>query len=229
MHCKEVEAVLEQEGLQSLSEAALEHMTDCSACQNLFSDLTEIVTVAGKLPAAVDPPDRVWISLHAQLEAEGIIKSPRAPEERPVWWQHLPELFGSRGLVAAVVGLLLVAALTVQLRRQPAGHVQSPVEQQASSPAADSLEPTSQILRQAEWDLSNMRQAGTSPSRQDSSSPAHDSLQTNLKAVDEFIVQCEQHLRQDPQDQLAREYLSRAYQQKAELLSALLDSGRSEN
>jgi hypothetical protein len=229
MHCKEVEAVLEQDGLQSLPEVALAHVVDCPACQNLLSDLTAIVAVARELPAEIAPPDRVWISLHARLEAEGIIKTPSVPDEGSAWWQRLPEFLGSRGLVAATVGLLLIAAVAVQMRRQPSAPTQTPVQQQASAPAADSLEQTSQTLSQAEIDLSNMRQAGTSPSRQNASSLTDDSLQKNLKAVDEFIVECEQHLRQDPHDQLAREYLSRAYQQKAELLSALLDSGRSEN
>jgi hypothetical protein len=229
MHCKEIEAVLEQNGLQSLPEAALEHVVDCPACQNLLSDLTEIVAAARELPAEIAPPDRVWISLRARLEAEGIVKTPPVPEERSAWWKRLPEFLGSRGLVAATVGMLLVAAIAVQMRRQPSAPPQTTVQQQASAPAADSLEQTSQTLSQAEIDLSNMRQAGTSPSRQNAGSLTDDSLQKNLKAVDEFIVECEQHLRQDPQDELAREYLSRAYQQKAELLSALLDSGRSEN
>ena len=228
MYCKEVEKVLEQQGLESLPEAARKHATDCPACNNLLADLTEIVAVARELPAEIAPPDRVWISLRAQLEAEGLIKEPAVSTKRIAWWNRVPNFSGSRGLVGATVGLLLVAA-AVQIYRHPSTPAQPSIEQQASSAPNDSLEQTSQTLRQAEVDLSNMRQAGTSASGQSISSITNDSLQQNLKAVDEFIVECEQHLRQDPQDQLAREYLSRAYQQKAELLSALLDSGRSEN
>jgi hypothetical protein len=131
-------------------------------------------------------------------------------------------------LIGATVGLLLAAA-AVQIYRHPATPAQPVTGQEAAVTPKDSLEQTSQTLRQAEIDLSHMQQAGTSASGQNISSITSDSLQQNLKAVDEFIVECEQHLRQYPQDQLAREYLSRAYQQKAELLSALLDSGRSEN
>lgn len=229
MHCKQVEEVLEQQGLESLPEAARKHATDCPACRDFLADLTEIIAVARELPAEVAPPARVWISLRAQLEAQGLIKKPAVPVERIPWWDRLPNFSGGRGLVAATVGLLLVAAAAVQIYRHPSTPAQTTVEQQASVAPNDSLEQTSQTLRQAEVDLSNMRQAGTSPSVQNSSSITDDSLQKNLKAVDEFIVECEQHLRQDPQDQLAREYLSRAYQQKAELLSALLDSERSEN
>ena len=47
--------------------------------------------------------------------------------------------------------------------------------------------------------------------------------------LDEFIADCEHHLKVAPQDELAREYLYNAYQQKTELLSAMMDRGRSVN
>ena len=74
MQCKEVEVVLEQEGWTPLPEAARDHLAGCSACQNLVEDLTAIVATAHLLPAEVEPPARVWTSLRAQLEKEGIIK-----------------------------------------------------------------------------------------------------------------------------------------------------------
>jgi hypothetical protein len=227
MHCNEIEAVLEQNGLESLPEAARRHASECSACRNFLADLTEIVAIAHELPAEVTPPDRVWNSLRAQLESEGIIKKPAIAQERSAWWKWLPELSGTRGLATATVGLLVLAAAGLQIYRHPATVATPVVEQSAPVAPSDTLEQTSQTLRQAENDLS-MRQAGTSLPPE-GNSITNDSLQKNLRAVDEFIVECEQHLREDPQDQLAREYLSRAYQQKAQLISALLDSGRSEN
>jgi hypothetical protein len=62
-----------------------------------------------------------------------------------------------------------------------------------------------------------------------SSSPIDASLRDNLKKVNEFIAECEKHLKEQPQDELTREYLSAAYQQKAELLSAMIERGRSIN
>lgn len=229
MQCKEVEAVLEQNGLESLPEAARIHALGCAACQNYLADLTAIVAVARELPAEIAPPDRVWISLRAQLEAEGIIKKPVVPEVHSTWRDRLPQFSRNRGLIAATVGLLLVAGAVLQFRGLPSTSSGTNVEQQSAIASPDALEQTSRTLSQAESDLPNMRQAGTSPASQDSGSVTDDSLQKNLKAVDEFIVECEQHLSQDPQDQLAREYLTRAYQQKAELISAILDGGRSEN
>ena len=226
MQCNEIEAVLEQNGLESLPEAARQHANECSACGNLLADLTEIVAIAHELPAEVTPPDRVWNSLRAQLEAEGIIKKPAIAPERSVWWNWLPAFSGTRGLAAATLGLLVLAAAGLQIYRHPATVATPVAEQPAPVAPSDTLEQTSQTLRQAEND---MRQAGTLSSGQEGYSVTDASLQKNLRAVDEFIVECEQHLPEDPQDQLAHEYLSRAYQQKAQLISALLDSGRSEN
>jgi hypothetical protein len=62
-----------------------------------------------------------------------------------------------------------------------------------------------------------------------STSPVDTSLRENLQTVDDFIADCERRLNDAPQDDLAREYLSNAYQQKAELLSAMMDRGGSVN
>jgi hypothetical protein len=55
------------------------------------------------------------------------------------------------------------------------------------------------------------------------------SLRQNLKTVDDFIADCKHRVTEEPQDTLAREYLSGAYEQKAELLSAMMDRGGSVN
>jgi len=47
--------------------------------------------------------------------------------------------------------------------------------------------------------------------------------------LDAFIADCEQHVQANPEDQLARQYLAAAYQQKAQLLAEMLDRGRSVN
>jgi len=44
-----------------------------------------------------------------------------------------------------------------------------------------------------------------------------------------FIKECRKRLQEDPNDQVARDYLSAAYQQKAEILAAMMDRGRSVN
>jgi hypothetical protein len=49
------------------------------------------------------------------------------------------------------------------------------------------------------------------------------SLRQNLEIVDNFIADCEQRLKEQPEDDFSREYLNGAYQQKAELLSVMME------
>jgi hypothetical protein len=108
MRCKEVEVVLEQQGFVPVPEAARAHLAGCSSCQGLIADLTAIVATAHLLPAEVEPPLRVWTSLRAQLEDEGIIKGAGA---RTTWWHPFSELFRARALATAGVGVLVVAPI----------------------------------------------------------------------------------------------------------------------
>lgn len=207
MQCRDVEVVLEQEGLAPLTEEARVHLAGCTNCRYLLADLSRIVTAAHEFPAEVEPPERIWISLRAQLEAEGIIHVPVTETSSP-WWQSLVELFRSRSFATAAVGLALLVSALYQLQgpRIPAGR-------------PDLFADTALALSQQEHDLSSMHLAGTSA--------VDTSFRQNLQTLDAFIAECELRLKEEPQDELAREYLSRAYEQKAELLSAMMEQSGS--
>lgn len=226
MQCKEVELILEQEGLPPVPEAARAHIAACDACRSLVEDVTSIVAAAHMLPAEAEPPARVWVSLRAQLEAEGIIKTPSVQVEHDSWWEGFARFFSPRALATVAVGLLIAGAAVLQLRQPSPGNetgtqalVQPQIQHRivGSGPFAD----VASTLDQEEQTLSNMHLASTSP--------VDLSLQQNLQTLNDFIRDCRQRLEEDPQDQLTRDYLSNAYQQKAELLSAMMDRGRSIN
>jgi hypothetical protein len=231
MICSDVADVLEQEGLAPLPEAARQHVAECSACQGLLADFASIVAAAHELPSEVEPPARVWISLRAQLEAEGLIRAAApvavdartAPASLP-WWQGLSGLLQGRALATAAVGLLIMAAGIAQLRQPVNSHTDSPPQAAEQAQAPDPLAASGAALTEQEHVLRSVQPAGTL-----ASSPVDDSLQQNLQTLDAFIADCEHHLKTNPRDQLAREYLAGAYQQKAELLSEMLDRGRSVN
>lgn len=240
MQCKEVEGVLEQDLISPLPEEARAHVAGCAACQNLVSDFNAIIAAAERMPSEITPPERVWISLRAQLEAEGIIKDQPvviAPESAP-WWQSLGTLLRGRTLATAGVGLLIAAAALFQLqsgrRESIATNTPAAAERSITPPGAPALaasDPfvnTVATISEQEHDLANMQRTSTSASRA-SLSPVDASLQKSLRDLDEFIAECSRHLKEQPQDELAREYLAAAYQQKAELLSAMIDRGRSVN
>jgi hypothetical protein len=50
-----------------------------------------------------------------------------------------------------------------------------------------------------------------------------DSIRRNLRIVDNFIAMCEKDVHEQPDNQIAREYLYGAYQQKAELLATAMN------
>jgi len=254
MQCKDVELVLEQEGLEPLPEEARAHLMGCRDCRNYIADLTSLVDAAKKLPPEITPPDRIWISLRAQLEEDGIIRTPAdvIPVETASWWQSISAFFSNRTLATGMVGILLAAAIVFQLRRDrvetevPAVQtakvqtVVAPVKKTVAEPTAAaqtvaaqtvaqpvSPQPSGEFDRTAR-DLDDQEPVATGMLLT-SSSPIDASLRDNLKKVNEFIAECERHLKEQPQDQLTREYLSAAYQQKAELLSAMIERGRSIN
>jgi hypothetical protein len=249
MQCKDVELVLEQDGLEPLPDEARAHLAECRDCRNYIADLTSIVDAAKKLPPEITPPDRIWISLRAQLEEEGIIRTPAdvIPVETTSWWQSINAFFSNRVLATAMVGILIAAAAVFQIRsdraRPVAPAIQSatvqpvipatktPVSKPSVAPPAVAesavSQPSGEFDRTAR-DLDDQEPVATGMLLT-SSSPIDVSLRDNLKKVNEFIAECEKHLKEQPQDELTREYLSAAYQQKAELLSAMIERGRSIN
>jgi hypothetical protein len=256
MHCKELESVLETEGLGQLSKDARLHLATCGACQALVADLNSIVSAAKSLPAEVNPPDRIWISLRAQLEAEGLIKEPVEVSEQPTWWGSFSAWLKPRTFATVTVAALVLAAAVYVARlphnnqagvanNQPVAETTGPAQPQvtasvppsstrsANAPsqgqppskpkdlAPSPSESASFTLNQAELDVPNMQLAGNSQ--------VDLALRQNLRTLNAFIAECELHLKQNPQDELAREYLNTAYQQKADLLAAMMESGRGEN
>jgi hypothetical protein len=190
--------------------------------------------VARKLPSEITPPDRVWISLRAQLVEEGIIKIPAEATraEAAPFWESISDFFRTRALATAMVGILIVAATVFQVRRSRTTPVAPPAQTATAESAPDLQkapvpEPSEGFDRAARA-LDDQEPVATGMIVA-SSSPVDVSLRDNLKKVNEFIADCQRHLKEQPQDALTREYLSAAYEQKAELLSAMIERGRSIN
>lgn len=256
MHCKELESVLETEGLGQLSKDARLHIATCGNCQGLVADLNSIISAAKSFPAELDPPDRIWIALRAQLEAEGLIKETAEVSERHGWWESLtaslkPRTFATAGGAALVLAVAVFIARTPKVSppdvaSHPAAveapravptqvttaanpNTTAPANAPAQAPtvpktkelAPSPSESASFTLNQAELDVPSMQLAGNSQ--------VDVALRQNLRTLNAFIAECELHLKQNPQDELAREYLNTAYQQKADLLAAMMESGRGDN
>lgn len=220
MQCKDFEQVIEESGLLRMSEAAQAHAAGCPSCTALALDFSAIIALAHQIPAEVEPPARVWVALQAQLEAEGIIRQPKIviPAETPAWWKSFGTLIRGRVLATAGVAALVLVASFYQIRRtgDPGLRPQSRPE-----PFAE----TATTLDREEQSLGAMQPASTLGYVTN----ADTSLRENLVTVNAFIKECRKRLQEDPNDQMARDYLSTAYQQKAEILAAMMERGRSVN
>ena len=220
MQCNELEQILEQQADGPLPELATAHINGCDACRALTLDLAAIHAAAQELAAEeIGPPEHLWISLRNQLEAEGIIRDPSPVREsmHRAWWiavQH-PALAG------AFLALVLVAAGMISTTGNPvqtAGRltVAPQLELQQSALVAPSAE---NVFKEELLNVGN----DNIPGFRVSDAAVSDTIRRNLNIVDNFIAMCEKDVREQPENEMAREYLYGAYKQKAELLSTAMD------
>lgn len=219
MACEQFEQILEEMEDGALPQPALEHVEACQACRALTADLTVIHDLAMELGSEpIAPPERIWISLRNQLEMEGIIREPEAvrqpiPAVKPGWWAFLqgPVIAGS------VLGLLLAAAA---LLGYLSNFSQAPVQTEMATPREVSPVPTADsVFKEEVLTVGNDSIPGLR--RQDNA--VTNSIRRNLQIVDNLIAVCEKSVREQPDNQMAREYLYGAYQQKAELLATAMN------
>jgi hypothetical protein len=168
------------------------------------------------------------------LVEEGIIKIPAEATraESAPFWESISDFFRTRALATAMVGILIVAATVFQVRRSRTAPVAPPAQTATAESAPDvqkaAVPEPSEGFDRAARALDDQEPVATGMIVA-SSSPVDVSLRDNLKKVNEFIADCQRRLKEQPQDALTREYLSAAYEQKAELLSAMIERGRSIN
>ena len=215
MQCKEFR---ELAGAWMEGEAPREaqtHVANCLACSGLVAQLRVITYAAAELADDTpEPPARVWTAVRAQLEAEGLIREP-ARRSGPIpagWLSGLFDWAPRPALAGAYLGLLLAAALLVGVRDP--GRLKLATDVAPAQPAMVSLQP--RLSRSAEGTVSAMHEHN----------PAVTASYTQcLAQVDNFIRLCEKTVQEQPRNELAREYLYSAYQQKAELLTAMAERG----
>jgi hypothetical protein len=201
MECKHLLVELEAAGLEEhLSPAAVAHLDKCAHCSGLMADLRAIRNASAELSEA-EPPARLWVSLRNQLEAEGLIREAEAQvvasASRPALWVRLrPAMAVAYLAVIAVLGIWIGTSLT-------------PVP----SPGPDAM-------------------AGLTVEPPPDPNPFSErnpvvaaSYTKSLEVIDNFIRVCEKTVREQPNNEVAREYLYDAYKQKADLLAMSMERG----
>jgi hypothetical protein len=194
------------------------HLRGCANCRALVDDLEAIQKTAQSFAFDdVKPSPRVWLAVRAQLEEEGLIRPDRQriPARGSASWLDVVFAAVPRPVLA---GAYLAALIAVGIALTGTGSRHAQVnDARWLSGTENSTQPLSAQLDTAEQDtfssLKNVDPVVTA------------SLHKNLAIVDNYIALCEKSVREDPQDETARDYLYGAYQQKADLLAQMSDRG----
>jgi hypothetical protein len=215
MQCDQFERILEQQQEDGrLPKPALDHIDACENCRNLTADLDAIHGMAVELGSeGIAPPERVWIALLNQLEADHVIRDASVPQPSrlPVnlgWWAG----FQRPALAGAFLTMILFAAALVTY--------QGGVSQIAARPQFTPLRESPVFSADSVFE-EEMRTVANDPisGMQLRDRTVSDSFRRNLGVVDKFIALCEKSVREQPDNEMAKEYLYGAYEQKAELLA----------
>jgi hypothetical protein len=195
---------------------ALTHLRDCTSCRSLVDDLDAIrESVRTWTAAEADPPARIWVSLRVELEKEGLIH-----RERRGWTQGLSDWLGGVFNVVprpALAGAYLVALIAISIAWTASTSKQSSQTHQWMQGTQISTGPLSARLDTAEQNAVS--------TLADSNPAVTASLHQNLAIVDNYIALCEKSVREEPENEVARDYLYGAYEQKADLLAQMTERG----
>lgn len=219
--CREFLAHLEPWMEGERSRVAEEHLRSCRHCSSTVSDLELIHTEARSWSAtAQEPSERVWTALRAQLEQEGLIRetiparedAEKAHAPRAGWFSRLFPRLPRPVLAGAYLAALVAVAFALS------GPVNKRVnEARWLKGTQTSTSPLSAQLNFAEQN-SNSYVTRANPA-------VTASLHQNLALVDKYIALCEKSVSEEPQNEVARDYLYEAYQQKADLLTQMTERG----
>ena len=207
MHCNEFMESLELWLDGDHRPDAEAHLRSCAACSGLVADLGKIQNAAREL-TDVDPPQRVWTAICAQLEAEGLME-PRG------WLSWLPS-FGTAWMRPAFAGALLAILA--------AGGFVLGTRVHNSNVRAHWVSGNQAATAPIEADLGNFELHAVSALHEPNPT-VNVAFKKNLEIVDNYIAECEKSVQDDPQDELSRDYLYGAYQQKADLLEQMSERG----
>jgi hypothetical protein len=188
------------------------HFGSCPRCRALMEDLGAIQSAAHEWGGAEEAPERVWLAIRSQLEDEGLIRTVPATPARlgwlRGWFSSLPRPAIAGAYLAALVGIAFALSGPVTKRYN---------NYQWMADTQDTTAPLSAELDTAE--------AEQNASFSDPNPEVSASLHNNLAIVDNYIALCEKSVREDPEDEVARDFLYGAYQQKADLLAQISERG----
>lgn len=165
-----------------------------------------------------EPPAHLWTSLRGRLESEGLIRETPRRSWFIEWFGFSPRF----AMGGAYVAVLAMASFLITLHDgRPAAIRLDAVRPSESAPSAIV---TAEINKTLDSDIERVV-----ASLSEHDPPLATSVRQDLGVVDNLISLCEESVRENPGNPIAREYLYGAYQQKATLLAAATDRSTLEN
>jgi hypothetical protein len=205
--CNRVAAELDDWIDGSRSAGFVEHLAGCGRCRGAVADLKAIHDAAAVMRTEqMDPPPYLWRSLKAQLEREGIVRLPRR-----TWRQALPGHFTRPALSFAYSFALLFG---IGLLSSQVNHSERATWQQQPETASAIYDAKLQTM-----------EGQTAKSWSDPDPEVASALRSDLAMVDNYIFLCKKSVSEQPDNELARDYLNNAYQQKSDLLASMVERG----
>jgi len=194
------------------------HASECLFCGVVLQDLEAIISESRALPL-VEPPARVWVNIRATLVEEGMIHEPESWARR--WLAPLSGVWRPAPVVALAGMLVLAVTLTVSRRglNPSTTHTASLTPASSERVASGTVSSENAALAQTVDGMERDYQ-----SRKTTMEPALEATyEKSLASLDDSIRQCQDSIEKEPDNNLARQYLMSAYQEKADVLSAALE------
>ena len=201
----------DQSGLQ-------EHAAGCDFCRCVLADIEQIRALSSELELE-GPPAVVWNRVRSALIAEGIIR------HHPGFWQRwvAGNRLGPLRMPVPVGALIAAVAASVVLLKTPGYLLRT------HSPAARTVRAVAVPEYMAPEDLVQLKR--TIQQLQVAYQANESQLEPSMKAtyekslasLDDEIRECETSAQLEPENGLARQYLSAAYAQKAQVLQSALE------
>lgn len=198
MNCTEFQNALPDFIDSGVAPEAEGHLKSCAACAGLVTDLREIAGQARLLAASEEPGPQVWERIAESVESEAMAVPDPAPPRRALWWGAGQSPWAVPAWAATVAALLLLSFQLNTLRQTP-----------ESIPAGVAVVKPAPLVDND--DLKLLDAVGKRHPNKRERYKAH------FEAVNASIRDAKRSVEADPGNELARERLIQAYDQKSAL------------
>lgn len=228
MDCSEFADQLDAWMTGERSAAARVHARECRQCRAMAEDFGTIAKAAREWSLEdAEPSPRLWNALRAQLQEEGLIRDtsrgvapaamrlqPQVQAAKPAGW--FAGWFGGALRPALAGGYLALLIAVSAVFVGPSGK---------QIDDSQWLAHTQRSTRPLNAELDSAEHAVLSDLAVTANPVVSAAFHQNLAIIDRDIALCEKNVREEPENELARDYLYEAYEQKADLLDQMADRG----